>query len=407
MKPVCCSPDHNFKEWFSRQDAKVAKLMLPAPWREIIVKTDLHKTGGYCFRSWGLPLLLARGDEVALREVIHRFQHAPDALIRAMGRNAVATHALAQLQAAGLGDDQIRARLQPVVAWELGFTARRRLALQALNGWAERVGVQPLLIKGAATSRTYYPQETWRVSQDVDFVLPQAQIANFFPADAVRAGVEAGHSAPEDHGERVLVHGLPVEAHFRVGVFPHWGTPPDLGLDSEPCPGYPHLRVPAATVALTIALVHLYKHLGQMPYDLLDLTRIVASGRVNWAEATELWKERGLAPVVLPGLVILAAVSNGVPDPLIPEFAASLTRPERRTVCAMTTYVFSGRFRFLREQRVVALMEERSFLRQAAGAFLGSPEVTRRLTGLNPRQPLFWVQHLAVQPARRLWRCLH
>lgn len=353
-----------------------------------------------------LPALLASRSPNAVHVLARRLDRDPSGTVRALRRRGLVTYALHRLTEAGLGDETGLAAMHEVAAWELGFTAKRRLALAELDRMAAEHGLHPVLIKGAANSVLYYPNEALRVSQDIDVVLPREEIdRHFAPGRLPPAPARPGAPEPHDHIRRQLLQGTPIEFHFRVGLTPAWGEPQDIASGATPLPGSTCLLTPSAEVALTIALLHFRKNRGKAPFDLIDITRIADVAGLDWQAAAGLWVDRGLPPLVAPGLIATARVGGNVPSGVVEKLWHGLGESDRGTGERLVRFALSDRFRLLREQHLLCRLEERSFVASCATALAGSRDVTRTLTGLPARHPLFWLHHCVLLPLRRLLHC--
>ncbi len=359
------------------------------------MRLDLHRLDPARLPT---PLLTVADLGPACAELVRRFRRDPAGTLQTLRRRYVSTYTAARLRVAGGPDAGLGAALEPLVAWELSFTARRKLALHDLHKRACERGVRPLLIKGAATSLCFYAEESQRMSRDIDLVLPRSDIERFWPGTTMPP--PGPHTAP-DHVDGFTLYGVPVEIHFRSGEFPGWGEPADLRVAAKPCPGYPGFDVPSPTDACTIALLHIYRHMGEMPWDFIDLSRILESGRLDWLAVREVWEARGLTRYVIPGLVLMARLTGGVPPDLLAQLWGGLDPAARRTARLMGDVALSRRFHLWRETRLVCWLEGRPFLRSCLAQFAGSRAVTTRITGLAPSQPAFWWQHVAVLPLKR------
>ena len=349
------------------------------------------------------PLLPAAGTEAACAELVRRFRRTPDETVRVLGRRYIGTYTAAALREFEIADEGLGEALAKVVTWELGFTARRKLAMHDLHELARQKQIRPLLIKGAANSLCFYPQESQRMSKDIDLVLPATEVERFRPGASVRPdNVEW----PPDHVGTFALHTIPVEIHFRFGDLPDWGLPADLAAEAVPCPGYPGFDVPSPVVAFTIALLHSYKHIGEMTWDFIDLRQILKSGQLNWPAVVKLWQETGLTRHLFPSLLLTARLTGQVPREIVTTLEEKLDSADRQAARLFGNVVAARRFRLLKETRWRCWLEHKSFLRESLLKFAGSRAITAKLTGLAPDQPGFWWNHLFVLPLKRMWHIL-
>ena len=332
------------------------------------------------------PLLPAAGTKATCTELVRRFQQAPDETVRILGRRYIGTYTAAALRESGVADAGLGDALAKMVEWELGFTARRKLAMHDLHELARQKQLRPLVIKGAANSLCFYPQESMRMSKDIDLVLPASEVEHFRPGASIKPdNVEW----PPDHVGTFALHTIPVEIHFRFGDLPGWGLPADLAASAVPCPGYPGFDVPSPVVAFTVALLHSYKHMGEMTWDFIDLRQILISGKLNWSELVALWQATGLTRHLFPGLALTARLTGQVPSEILEVLGETLVPGDWQTARLFGELVTARRFRVLQETRLRCWLEHKPFLRESLVKFAGSRAVTTRLTGLVPGQTGF------------------
>ncbi len=353
------------------------------------------------YSTWPLPYLFACPDREAGEEVLRRLRHDPAEALRQFTRLHLARYALHVLEGAGEAGE-VRDRLRPAVAIELGWDAKRKLALAELDRFLEAKGVRGVLIKGAWTSLLFYPGESLRWSNDIDVILAPEDLRILYPREV--AAVEArDYAFPRLHIARQVFAGTAVEMHYRFGYCRRWGSAADILHGATPAPGLGSLLSPAPEVGATVLLLHMLKDRGRAPYDLLDWRMLEASGALDWARAEALWREYGLGPFILPSLELAAEVTGGAPAALLDDLRASLLPAERRTAKTLGRYIRSERVTRLQTHRVRCELLERSFAGYCMDGFLGSRERTRRLTGMGPRHPLFWIWHLVILPCRRIF----
>lgn len=357
-------------------------------------------------RQLPAPLLLAAPRADAAAELRRRCAAEPLATARELAAGRLASYALARLPELGIDPVPERERLEQAALGELGWTAKRRLALAELD--AEAADGRPrLLFKGAATSLQFYPSETWRWSGDIDVMLHETDLAELHPAEwAKLRGRQEEIPFPDHHLERQIVAGTAVELHYRLEFAPVWGTLADLLPGTRPCPGFPRLLVPAPPVSFTLALLHLLKHRGTMPFDFLDLARIEAAG-LDWDGLAADWRRAGILPYAVAALAIAHDWAGIGPADTVAALRANLRGREAREARFLYECVPAAHLPRIRRYRFECLLLGIPFGRFCLRHFLGTRAATRRLTGRVPADPRFWLAHCLVLPARRLrslWR---
>lgn len=354
-------------------------------------------------RQLAAALLLVAPRADAAAELRRRCAEQPRDTARELMASRLASYALARLPELGIAPVPERERLVQAALVELGWTAKRRLALAELDGQAAD-GRPRLLFKGAATSLQFYPRETWRWSGDIDVMLHESDLAELHPAAwAELRERQEEIPFPEHHLERQVVAGTAVELHYRLEFAPLWGTLADLLPGALPCPGFPCLLVPAPATAFTLALLHLLKHRGTMPFDFLDLARIEAAG-LDWDALVAGWRRAGILPYTAAALAVAHDwVGIGPPD-TVAALRDSLRGQEAGKARFLRECVLAEQLPRIRRYRFECLLLGIPFGRFCLRHFLGTRAATRRLTGRAPADPRFWLAHCLTLPARRLWR---
>lgn len=331
-----------------------------------------------------------------------RFSERPRETVRELVASRLATYALARLAELGIEPIPERAELEQAALVELGWTAKRRLALACLDEQAKTDGRTRLLFKGAATSLQFYPNETWRWSGDIDVMLHAADLAALHPAEwAELREKQQEIPFPEHHIERQILAGTAVELHYRLEFAPLWGALPDLLPGALPCPGFPNLLVPAPATGFTLALLHLLKHRGTMPFDFLDLARIEAVG-LDWDGMAATWQQAGIQPYTVAALALAHDLAGiGLPE-RVAGLWGSLRGKSARTARFLRECVLAEEIPRLRRYRFECRMLGIPFGRFCLRHFLGTRAATRRLSGREPCDPRFWISHCLTLPARRI-----
>jgi hypothetical protein len=346
-------------------------------------------------RRWPIPRLLAAGEPGA-QELLRRFRVDPPGIVREVAGRRLSR--LVQEWVPAMAPD-----LAPFVTRELGAVAQRRAALTELDRLAGETGIQPLVFKGAANALSCYSSEGLRSSQDLDILLTAADIEALYPGELAPALLQA---RPIDHLPRKHIAGFATEVHYRLGDHAKWGEPADLFADSAALANFAHLRQPAPHSALTIALLHTYKHYGRMPFDPIDVAMLHASGTIDWPAAVDLWTRCDLLPQVLPGLLAFLRTSQNPPAVDEAALVAQLPHEERPWLELFASHLLDQRFSFIREQRLRCHRHGRGFIPFCIGELFGQHETTTSMTGRPPSDPRHTFHHYIALPLRRLLRVL-
>jgi hypothetical protein len=203
--------------------------------------------------------------------------------------------------------------------------ARERELRQVLDALA-RISVRPVLLKGAALSRTHYPRPELRPRTDTDLIIPPSARDT-----TARALMELGYErVPEASGALTtgqfhlhkhdalgLFHALDV--HLRISnvrAFANILAYEELVQDARPVPSLgPHAWGPSPVHALVIACVHRVAHHGNSDsllwlLDLSLLARSLEPGeRDRFAQLTG---ARGIRSVCRSTLMLADATFGGI-----------------------------------------------------------------------------------------------
>ena len=349
------------------------------------------------------PLLLVAPRPDAAQALRRRLAGQPAAVARDWIDRGLATYALARLPDLGIDPAPVRSSLARAALVELGWTAKRKAALGELNAMATD-GLSRLLFKGAATSILFYPQETWRWSGDIDVMMHEADLERLYPSAMADLRARLREIPfPEHHIPRQTMAGTAVELHHRLEFAPIWGTLPDLLPGARPCPGFPNLLVPDSETSFTLALLHLLKHRIGMPFDILDLARIEATG-LDWERMSSSWRRTGIAPYAVAALAAAHETTGIAPAETIVRLWESLRGREARRAAFLRCGILANRLSWIGQYRFECLVTGIPFARFCLRTFLGTRTATARLTGRSPRDPRFWLAHCLVLPSRRAWR---
>lgn len=279
--------------------------------------------------------------------------------------------------------------------------ALRKSTLSILDILAGEHDCGVIVVKGSANAVTYYEKESLRVSLDIDLIMEEPAIAQCFrehtEIPSEDAPPEAWFELPE-----FRIAGYPVEAHGYFAAPSRWGHYADLAEDSQALKGFSRLRRPGTEAAFTLALLHFMHHGGGFFFDLMDMKQIARAPEFDIARAAELWKEKDLVDLVLPGLAVADALIPLVSDEMWDDLYSGLRRRKRCETACSIRFLSSARFNKMRLDWCRSRIAKPSFPRRLFQRVLGSQEFTRKQTGLEPEKPLFWIYHILLLPLKRM-----
>ena len=196
--------------------------------------------------------------------------------------------ALKDLALTGELDEELGAFLDAVHAANAERNGELRAELAAAIGVLNRAGIEPVLLKGAIRlADRLYPDDGWRMLQDLDLLVPKASLA-----EAIRAFEAAGYAACGSAGEMRRRGGLcQVDLHTELFSTPRqgrllpagdllgWGRPVAFGDGRARIPSLEH------------QLVHLIGH-GQIRHFGHAFGRIALRNRLEAAALLQWGDER-------------------------------------------------------------------------------------------------------------------
>jgi Uncharacterised nucleotidyltransferase len=235
------------------------------------------------------------------------------------------------------GIPSLQAELREAAVVEAGRERELQQVLAALSA----VGVRPVLLKGAAVSRTHYPRPELRPKTDTDLMIPvsacdataRALIEFGYQRIAEVAGpLTTGQFHVHRHDALGLFHALDV--HWRISnvrAFANVLSYDDLVRDARPIPSLgSHALGPSPVHALLIACVHRIAHHGNTDslLWLLDVSWLAESLEPHQRDAfTQLATARGVAAVCRSTLMLADATFGGVGADCLPSVEAETVEP--------------------------------------------------------------------------------
>lgn len=221
--------------------------------------------------------------------------------------------------------------------------------LLILSPALEEAGIDVVVLKGAATARTFYPDPGWRMFGDVDLLvrtrdwrgacglLAKFGFERLLPEPRRGFDERFGKSATHVDGE-----GFQVDLHrtLALGALGYMRHPDELFdrtttflLDGA------SLRRLDDTASLLHACVH--ASLGSFPPRLLplrDVAQIASVGDVDWESLTELARRWMMGAVIQHALgMVSRRLGVPLPAPAEPFLTWQTSRRERRLLAAYTT----------------------------------------------------------------------
>ena len=257
--------------------------------------------------------------------------------------------ALKDLALTGELDEELGAFLDAVHAANAERNGELRAELAAALGVLNRAGIEPVLLKGAIRlADGLYPDDGWRMLQDLDVLVPKASLAK-----AIRAFEAAGYAACGSAGE-VRRRGGPCQIDLHTELFstPRQGRllPAEelLGQGQLVAFGDGRARIPS----VEHQLVHLIGH-GQIRHfghafgrialrNRLEAAALLQSGRepIDWQAVLARFRAAGYRRQLLSFLLALndgawcaVALPDGI-DPLTAFQACRVALQDRSTMLA-------------------------------------------------------------------------
>ncbi len=327
--------------------------------------------------------------------------------VETVTRNALSSWTLHAYPALEGASQESRETLEKVAQYEFAACAQRKLALAGLEAWAQEHDSSPVVFKGAANALAFYDKESLRPSGDIDVIMPEGSAVQSLQADTEHMADERSLEEKARHLAPIGAFGYPLEVHFCFIAPGKWGGYEDLVAESVPLEGFTRLRRPNAAAALTIALLHFAHHSGKSIFDMLDVARITRAEGFSLDDAIRLWKEEALVPCILPSLTQFDTVCPIIPSERWRELFNALPLHARLEVLVGLKLLSYRRFTKIREDWFWSRLMGPSLARRLLRRVASNREITQDVTGLHPKQPLFWFHHLARLPLRRLmgfWR---
>ncbi|MGL4854082.1 MAG: nucleotidyltransferase family protein, partial [Lentisphaeria bacterium] len=145
----------------------------------------------------------------------------------------------------------------------------------------------PIVIKGAATASKYYPDKSFRLSGDIDILVPAETIPLLINNDKLSLK-HHHHASPGDchNDEQISKIGFYIEWHscFRYNM--KWSSYDNLNKNIQPL--LSNLQTLDDEHSLLIAASHMFSHFGEMTNDLIDCSFIVLSNNFSWQRVWQL-----------------------------------------------------------------------------------------------------------------------
>ena len=262
-----------------------------------------------------------------------------------------------RLQAA----EPVTAMLARHLAHNRSRAARMAAAAAAIVGKLADGGVEPLVLKGAHTAASYFPEAGVRPASDID-LLVAGDAAGGAEAALERCGLacrgrsrwESSWADPAARSEprsMTYVHAedpWSVDLHTSLKISVGRGTPlADLDL-ARPMAGAARwpLDPRAAVLAQPLLLLHLATHAGAGWQNLTLLRQVelvlvtrrdLAAGQLSWDAFLELGAQTGAAGYAYPALHLAEQLAPGlVPQAVLDACAAHAPRSVRRALQGLT-----------------------------------------------------------------------
>jgi hypothetical protein len=229
------------------------------------------------------------------------------------------------------GEGAFSERLAPLGAAYRATLRHNVLLLDELARIAARfsaVGIETIILKGAALLLTVYPHPALRPMGDLDLLVREADVPRALNAaqdlgfGILRPGVSEARlrTKHEIALARRLADGTPIylEIHWRfipreslvAGPF---REPDQLWRESHPSEDRTiPARLLSAEDALVLGALHLQRHVYSRAIWFVDLAMILERKRIDWdrvVEKAEIWRARGALHLALSGLRAICGVA--------------------------------------------------------------------------------------------------
>lgn len=160
---------------------------------------------------------------------------------------------------------------------DLAMVAQRKLALEELDKWVvnwneQRFAndtekwVKPILIKGGATSKLYFPDESLRLGEDIDVLMPKNMLEDF----AGKRVIWATH----DCVRKVLAN-CHFEGHQFTSILDKECNYQNFSKAAFALEGFDTLTVLNNEDNFYVLVNHFVKHRGDSTHDLIDLSFMI------------------------------------------------------------------------------------------------------------------------------------
>ena len=283
---------------------------------------------------------------------------------------------------------------------EMAGVANRKLAMQELDKRAGEMDIKPIIIKGGATSQLYYPKETMRSSSDIDILLSKTVLRNFIPEDA-------GYSDQRHDAGQYNLMGFNVEAHQFVGSDMKWGLYEDVKKHSQVAASYPNLLFPDQVDTLFIALRHYTVHAGEMPWDLLDCSLLLAQDATALNKLIDrFFEQRTMTMLAMAPLVILAHLKM-LESSTIETIYNELSIKDKKLLQKVINHHFQKEHSSFRNNYLSAKINNINWLVRGLNKIFYYKDMVKEKTGYSYSHPLFWFHYLMTYPFWRLVGCVN
>lgn len=256
---------------------------------------------------------------------------------------------------------------------ELALTAQRQMALSELNQLAEKKGIQPILVKGAATALKFYPDFSLRPMNDFDVIIPKDQIEFF--ADREVSALSFQHIDVVN----VKLSGIAAELHWCLNEKLAWGQYESFQHLKLPIPQFAQLQTLPDHILAVIALVHLVRHVGTSANDLIDLSFILSKADFDWASFETYLKENKLEKYAICGLMLMNQLCSDLAIP--PQYLAAgplMTHTQAQFFQAVSRYMGEPNHSVLKERWYYCKITGQNFIKDCLIRALGTMETTEK-----------------------------
>jgi len=286
---------------------------------------------------------------------------------------------------------------------DLAVVAQRKQTLTELNNQAELWGVEesdcfPILMKGSSTSILCYPDETLRLSGDIDILMNKKHITTFM--EGLKVDWFSHHP-----GCRELL-GFIVEGHQCLSPFQRDTDCSSFQNVLQKTPNFCNLASFCNEMICNVAANHMIKHCADTPYDLIDLSFTMKKG-VDAEKAFALAHRYNMVHTLYSCILLMSRLGEPVEDYLA-IFEKKLSCKDKKYGIRLLKLLFVDKSDFIMRRESLyhrSLLKRQPYFSYLIRDFICNISLTEKETGLSPYSFKFLLAHTSFI-FKRLYRFL-